>query len=186
MYICIFSLALQAFEWAREDDTLPTDFPQDAVFGAHRSQPDVHVYFQWLTGVDNVKFTHFEVLAPTNVQNLTGCIVLPKHVDHFQAERVKSSSQRSSFFDAATYQGRNYTFPPLAGRIQSSEQHATMWRPVQPDKIGAIFNADGVEDTSVVSRISVHICKAPCFFLSSFVYGLTFGVICFFMFLYLN
>ena len=129
---------LKAYRWVQEDERLGPDFPQDAVHGVSRSQPDAHIYFQWLTADDGVNFTHYEVLAATEVQGAEGSIMLPKVVNRVRAQD-RSESRSNSFFDAATYKGKTFQFGKLTGRLPAGKDYNTMWRPVQPDKIGNIF-----------------------------------------------
>ena len=96
--------------------------------------PDVHVYFQWLTGVGGTMFTHYDLLLPSQTGDCIAPVWLPavstetvlrsqslRNIDTVAVDSEQPVRKTHPFFDPATYKGRTLKLQPIVGRLTSSK-----------------------------------------------------------------
>ena len=147
MYIYIYTQApsVQAYKWVNEVETMPPDFPKDAVHGMNRT-PDVHLYFQWLRSEDDKGYSHFDMLLhhPNAAAAGHDIIQLPGAVDHFShstpltheitacsADEANKANAPNMyrFFDTSTYKGKTRVFEPMIGKLKPAADEESFMIP---------------------------------------------------------
>ena len=99
---------------------------------------DGHLFFQWVTGDNGVKYTHYEVLVPTSTNEVAN-IHLPPTACRFKIQGKKG------FFDPETYAGKTYQFPKLAGRLRPDPSTSSFMRPMCASQMTGFFEQSSYE-----------------------------------------
>ena len=143
----------QAFQMVA--DSHENYLPQDGVYGVDR-HPDVHVYFQVITGLDGHMAGHYDMLMPSTSTVCVAPVWLPAVIDvrvdvptecttstdQVPAETESAETQTvPPFFDPKTYQGKTFQFKPLTGRLPPSQE-------INQANINKLFNIKDVATSS--------------------------------------
>ena len=143
----------QAFQMVA--DSHENYLPQDGVYGVDR-HPDVHVYFQVITGLDGHMAGHYDMLMPSTSTVCVAPVWLPAVIDvrvdvptecttstdQVPAETESAETQTvPPFFDPKTYQGKTFQFKPLTGRLPPSQE-------IKQANINKLFNIKDVATSS--------------------------------------